>query len=415
MLVLSSVLPLRGLDGSATYLRAIVEHLAAQGHTVEVRWLHGRGSPFRRLDLPAGVEVTAPGAVRIGPLLLRLRPWRTLLEHPARMLWLSRPATPVRRRYRQLRSRPGVDRTAARIPPFAQDLSAADLAEARATIADRDPDAVIANYAPMAAAFADLGRPRPRRIVVAHDVWHERLAELGHTAGQASIADSAGEARLLGLADVVAAIQWHDAETLRRMVPDTEVIVTPMPAIGTPSTARPVPGRCLYVGSQAPTNVEGLHWFLDEIWPTVQRSAPSATLHVCGTVSRSVDEVPNGVELVGRVVDLAPHYAEASVCVVPYLRGSGLKIKLIEAMTHGRATVATPAGVLGVEHVADEATLVRSSAEEFAAAVAAVLTDDSTRVALEAGARRAVERYFRPDVAMRSLTAAIDAGHGAPT
>lgn len=415
IVALSAVLPERGVDGSAAYLHAILDHLGRRGHDVRVLWTGGRGAPVTRTE-PAAYRVDAVGGVRLGDWLVRVRPLSTLLRHLVQLAWQHRRMRPVRDRYRRLRDRSsrGRDRVRSRIPPFASDLSPEQLEQLRDAVTELRPDVLIANYAPMAAVIERLDHPRPLTIVITHDVWHERLEELGRSTS-AAVGTAEGEAELLASADVVAAIQWDDAETFRRLVPSSEVIVTPMPvevapvpAAGDEDGAGSDPARALYVGSQAPTNVEGLQWFLDEVWPIVRRSLPAAELDVCGNVCRAIDDPPDGVTLSGRVDDLEPHYRAASLAVVPYLRGSGLKIKLVEALAHGLPAVATTSAVLGVHHLADECVLVVDDAAEHAAAVVSMLTDASLRGRLAAGARRAVERDFATEAAMRELVTAVE-------
>jgi succinoglycan biosynthesis protein ExoO len=139
----------------------------------------------------------------------------------------------------------------------------------------------------------------------------------------------------------------------------------------------------LFVGSNTAPNVFGLRWFLASIWPVVRSSVPDATLLVAGSVCGTVTHMPDGVRLLGRVRDLAPLYCDAAVVVSPLQVGSGLKIKLIEALGHGKAVVATSVTMQGVEQ--DGVVAVADQPAEFAAAVVELLSDETLRLA-QAGA-----------------------------
>ncbi len=133
------------------------------------------------------------------------------------------------------------------------------------------------------------------------------------------------------------------------MAPHCEVICAPMSVTyHVHDAAEQVPGRCLFVGSHIDHNVHGIRWFLQEVWPLVQRQKPQSILHICGTVCQSLSDVFPNVRLVGQVEDINREYGAAEVCLIPLIVGSGLKIKLVEALSHGRASVSTSVGVQGV-------------------------------------------------------------------
>ncbi|WP_157703494.1 glycosyltransferase family 4 protein, partial [Salmonella enterica] len=139
---------------------------------------------------------------------------------------------------------------------------------------------------------------------------------------------------VLRKAQVLLAIQEEDANLFQEMAPECKVISMPMSAVSHSNTVKQVPGRCLFVGSRANHNYYGLQWFLENVWSKVLQLNPDCTLHVCGTVCDLIQGTFPNVRLLGRVDDLKPEYGAASVCLVPLLAGSGLKIKLVEAMSY---------------------------------------------------------------------------------
>jgi glycosyltransferase involved in cell wall biosynthesis len=63
----------------------------------------------------------------------------------------------------------------------------------------------------------------------------------------------------------------------------------------------------------------------------------------------------------------------------------------------GRAVVSTPVGCQGLDLVDGYDALIRSTPEEFAAAICDLLSDPARRNAMAAAARRTVERRFSWD------------------
>jgi len=199
---------------------------------------------------------------------------------------------------------------------------------------------------------------------------------------------------MLGHADAVIAIQEQEAVLVRRRLPRTPVLLAPM---ATTPVAAPQPGtgsEILFIGSNTSPNVDGLNWFFDDVWPSVRRLHPAARLHVVGNVAGSFRTMPEGVIMHGRVNDLRPLYAAAAVVVSPLRAGSGLKIKLIEALGHGKAIVATSTTLQGVFDLVAPAVLVADDAPDFAAAIATLLGDAALRERHGARALGVVRGHF---------------------
>jgi succinoglycan biosynthesis protein ExoO len=226
-------------------------------------------------------------------------------------------------------------------------------------------------------------RPDALSLVVMHDLFSSRSAQfnrLGATDSVAAIEQQA-EMALLAKADAVVAIQAAEACAVRRCLPSQQVIVAP---IAITPVAEPQPGlgrSVLFVGSNTAPNIFGLRWFLDAIWPLVRAAVPDASLQVVGSVCGTVRPQPEGVRLLGSVRDLAAIYQQSAVVISPLQAGSGLKIKLIEALGQGKAVVATSVTLQGVEQEIGGAVSVADDPAEFAAAVIALLTDDALRTA----------------------------------
>jgi glycosyltransferase involved in cell wall biosynthesis len=92
------------------------------------------------------------------------------------------------------------------------------------------------------------------------------------------------------------------------------------------------------------------------------------------------------VRRLGFVDSLADAYGRAAVVINPQQFGTGLSIKSVDALLHGRPLVTTVSGARGLEDGAGTAFLQASSAEEFAEVVVGLLRDTAQAAAL---ARRA--------------------------
>ncbi len=292
-------------------------------------------------------------------------------------------------------------------------------------------DATLAALQPTVVVFDSLFALAPtangvRRLALAHDVISERAASLARSGYRTTpkFVDRTWEAQQVGNVDAIVAIQWEDAATLRRMAAQPHIVVAP-PAFDPPTRIRPSDrdagredrdaGRktCLFVGSGALHNVDGLLWFLEHVWPVVHAACPSAQFRVVGTAASQVASRHPGVTLVGEVDELAAEYAQAAVVVVPLRSGSGLKVKLVEALNEGCPVVTTSVGAQGLRDIEPTPFELADAADQFALATIAVLEEPDRRVALSCAASKAAARFHPPGV-HAELMRLIGRGSSAP-
>jgi glycosyltransferase involved in cell wall biosynthesis len=145
-------------------------------------------------------------------------------------------------------------------------------------------------------------------------------------------------------------------------------------------------------------NVDGVEFFLGEVWPLVLRQIPNARFVVIGrnppASLQRLASATQGVELTGFVDDVRPHVRGAQAFVIPLRVGGGTRIKAFEAMAMGCPVVSTAIGIEGLEVEPDRHYLLRDTPAELAQGVIALLTDAGLRQSLSAQARQVVEQRF---------------------
>jgi succinoglycan biosynthesis protein ExoO len=270
-------------------------------------------------------------------------------------------------------------------------------------------DVIVADYAFLTDGIPYTLRPDARSLVVMHDLFSSRAGQFDRLGGSDSVAgiEQAAEMALLHKADAVIAIQPEEALVVQCGLPDQRVIVAP---IAVTTVDEPQPGQAgimLFVGSSTAPNVLGLHWFVETILPRVLVVMPEASLWVAGTVCGKFATAPAGVRLLGPVRDLAAVYRQAAVVVSPLQVGSGLKIKLIEALGHGKAVVATSVTMQGVGGLLADAVAVADEPAPFAAAVIELLADPALRRMRAAEALSMARRHFSATACHAELVAFV--------
>jgi polysaccharide biosynthesis protein PslH len=164
-----------------------------------------------------------------------------------------------------------------------------------------------------------------------------------------------------------------------------------------PQASHEAPGRLIFTGlMDYRPNFDGISWFLDEIYPLIQQRRPDVQLQIVGHGSPEVlDELRGpGIEVTGRVPDLRSYLDDATVAIVPLRIGGGTRLKVVEAMSMGKAIVSTALGAEGIQVADGEHCLVADNTTEFAEAVCRLLDDPDLRRRLAINARAlAVEDY----------------------
>jgi glycosyltransferase involved in cell wall biosynthesis len=107
------------------------------------------------------------------------------------------------------------------------------------------------------------------------------------------------------------------------------------------------------------------------------------------------------VDVVGQVPAGAEFIRGLGVLLFPLTRGSGMKVKTLEAIASGVPVVTTPAGAEGVE--AGEGIVVADDDESLAKAAARLLGDEDERRNRGAAARQAFLASYVPEVTTRPL------------
>lgn len=140
-----------------------------------------------------------------------------------------------------------------------------------------------------------------------------------------------------------------------------------------------------------PHNDDGLQWFLRTTWPGVQAQLPGAHLRVIGRNPRRellelADTFGGSVSVDGYVPDLGDALGRAAALINPLRFGSGIKLKVIEALGSAVPVVSTPIGAEGIADGAGTGVLVGSEPAEITELLCS-LTDPVRNSEVSAAAR----------------------------
>ncbi len=118
----------------------------------------------------------------------------------------------------------------------------------------------------------------------------------------------------------------------------------------------------IYVASSNPHNIKSVNWFFTEVYPRLNLDLK---ILVVGKITNHFEDF-NNVTKIDYLEDLTAVYSRSKIAICPILSGTGLKIKVIEALSYGLPIVCTERGVDGMISKTKNGCLVTNDPVEFA-------------------------------------------------
>ena len=164
--------------------------------------------------------------------------------------------------------------------------------------------------------------------------------------------------------------------------------------------------RCSFVASlDWQPNQEAVRWLHAEIWPAIRQKVAAGTCVVAGKnmPPAFADLAGNGLELLGFVPDAAQTMRENPLFLVPIRSGSGIRIKILEALALGLPVVSTTLGAEGLSVTHREQLWLADTPATFAEAVAYLQAHPDEARAMGERGRLWVQKHFNRLEIGRSL------------
>jgi glycosyltransferase involved in cell wall biosynthesis len=370
--------PLPFGDTAARWFHVLARDLLANGHDV------------------ACLTVSDEAAARLDEARARLE----AVARAGRLRWhafpLRAPVHPLRRKLRNARR------------PFSELAHAPGFADALAAELRRGYD--VLHLEQLWSGWAGLGVPRSLL-----NVHHLEVIDL----------EGSAPASLLERKT-----RWQIARATDRLLGDTPTMRLFTPRLLDHVRARNPDARCwvvpfaldlaLYpmqpiVDEPVVGLLGSMHWppsrsaairLLERIWPRVKARVPRARLLVAGWNARRHLARFEGLPDVTIEEDLsAPTDFFSRVSVLAYApgRGSGMKIKVMEAMAYGVPVVTTGEGVEGMAVADGVHALLAEEDDRIADTVVGLLDDRATRLRLREAARGLLEARYTPGPVMARM------------
>lgn len=157
----------------------------------------------------------------------------------------------------------------------------------------------------------------------------------------------------------------------------------------------------IYVASDIIHNKASASWFFSEVYPSL---SPILNICVIGKITDHLSDYPN-VRKIRFVDDLDTFYAKSRIAICPMLSGTGIKVKVVEALSFGLPVVCNPRGVDGLLNKVNNGCTVVENGAQFAIAIDALLKDRELYSRQSEQAEASFDLFFRTESAYKKLDA----------
>lgn len=154
------------------------------------------------------------------------------------------------------------------------------------------------------------------------------------------------------------------------------------------------PQSLLFVGNfNNISNVLSVNFFCEKVFPLVVKKIPNIKLYIVGR-NANFKFNNNNIIIQGYVEDIRDLYQSCTIFIAPLVSGSGIKNKILEAMSSGIPVITTDIGIDGINAAQNIHYLLANSIEDMVRAIDILITNTSMQNKLSCNARKFIEENF---------------------
>ena len=162
-----------------------------------------------------------------------------------------------------------------------------------------------------------------------------------------------------------------------------------------------------FIGFDNPYNREALEWFLNTVYDNVDESV---NILLAGSMTNGIQTLNkyNNITICSYIDDLEETYANVKVVMCPMFHGTGMKIKVVEAMQMGIPVICTERGVDGLPDKIESGCLVTDDSVKFADLINKLSRDEQYHKECSHKISEYYKKVFDNDTYLKELQDAIE-------
>lgn len=214
----------------------------------------------------------------------------------------------------------------------------------RKFIRKNNVDYVMFNYVWLSPIFKFAGQKK--KIIFTHDSFSNKAERIHQD--KYSLSPNQ-ESRALKKADIVLAIQEHEAHAFEILAPNKPIYTVYMPVkyIHLPQVNNK---NILFISGDSDLNRNGINRFIKNVFYPLIKTDENINLIIGGGISSFISKTYKHcqIKIIGNVSNLSDFYSLGDIVINPVYQGTGLKIKTLEAISFGKIVIVDPHSIEGL-------------------------------------------------------------------
>ena len=152
-------------------------------------------------------------------------------------------------------------------------------------------------------------------------------------------------------------------------------------------------------------NIESVKWLISSIFPKIKHKIPDAKLIIAGSFMPT-DLIPpdsKDIEVIGFVDDLSSFIVNNGIMIAPLKSGSGVRIKILEAMNFGAPIISSSIGMEGIDAIDRKDFYCANNEDEFVESAVALYYSKQTRENIGQNAKILVEENYQTEIITKKI------------
>jgi glycosyltransferase involved in cell wall biosynthesis len=154
-------------------------------------------------------------------------------------------------------------------------------------------------------------------------------------------------------------------------------------------------------------NLQGIHWFLHDVWPLILSKSPDATLTLAGKNIQNYT-LPSfaqnqNIQIVSEVTDAKAFMKSNGIMLVPIVIAGGIRIKIIEGMSYGVPVISTEIGAEGLNATDGVEIMTATTAEDMATKALELINDSTALKKIRTNGLNFAKSHFDNEIIKQKL------------
>jgi polysaccharide biosynthesis protein PslH len=153
-------------------------------------------------------------------------------------------------------------------------------------------------------------------------------------------------------------------------------------------------------------NQEGVLWLVSDVFRKMHAGNHSLVLHIAGRnapqhLKKKLKQP--GIVYHGEIPDAAGFIGSHDILVAPCFSGSGMRVKVLEAMAYGKCVITTPLGAAGIPVSHGENIILAETASDYIRHIDLLLKNNELRIKIGNNAKELVKSRFNSTIIASQL------------